>query len=476
MIKPPKTKRQLRHFLGMVNYYRDMWRRRSHVLAPLTALVSDAEPWRWGPEQQTAFDDAKRIVSSEAMLAFPDFSLPFHVYTDASKHQLGAVLVQNDKPLAFYSRKFNAAQARYTTGEQELLSIVEALKEFRTLLLGNEIIVHTDHKNILYSNLANDRIARWRMLLEEYGAEFEHIKGKENIVADALSRMEREGPTSLTEAETPLICAHMLSHAKRDESLDIPGADDIDSMAEAFAVSATEPPKEKFPMAPRLIAHLQKKDKTIQKLLDNNDQHIDETALEGYTLLTYNEKIIVPAALQQQIVAWYHLYLRHPGQTRMEATLRQTFWWRNLRADVENHVRTCKKCQLNKKSRKKYGHLPVKDLENIVPWNRVNVDLIGPLTVKTPSGKTHELLAFTMIDPATGWFEVVDVPDKEPDTIAAAFDDTWLCRYPRPQYIGYDNGSELKRNFRELLENYGLKGKPTTTRDQSAEFVNLNFP
>ena len=172
-LQPPKSRRQLRHFLGMVNYYRDMWRRRSHLIAPLTSMVSKDSKWVWGPEQQKAFDAIKQLISKETLLAFPDFSKTFHVHTDASDYQLGAVISQDGRPLAFYSRKLNSAQKRYTTGEQELLSIVETLKEFRNILLGQRIVVHTDHKNIIYGNLTNDRIARWRLLLEEYGPEIQ---------------------------------------------------------------------------------------------------------------------------------------------------------------------------------------------------------------------------------------------------------------------------------------------------------------
>ena len=102
-LQPPKTVRQLRTFLGMVNFYRDMWRRRSHILAPLTKLVG-ANPknkFQWGPEQQTAFDEIKKAMSNETLLSFPDFTKEFHVYADASDYQLGAVIMQEGRPLAF---------------------------------------------------------------------------------------------------------------------------------------------------------------------------------------------------------------------------------------------------------------------------------------------------------------------------------------------------------------------------------------
>jgi hypothetical protein len=134
-LSPPETKGQVRHFLGMINYYRDIWQKRSHMLAPLTGLVSPLVKYKWGEEQPKVFDEIKQKVSQETLLA--------------SNKQLGAVIMQEEKPLAFYSRKLNSAQTRYTTGEQELLSIVETLKEFRDILLYQQFIVHTDHLNIL---------------------------------------------------------------------------------------------------------------------------------------------------------------------------------------------------------------------------------------------------------------------------------------------------------------------------------------
>ena len=148
-IAEPKTKKELRSFIGVVNYYRDMWIRRSHVLAPLAALTSKDAKWKWKDEHRQSFLQIKKIITREVMLAYPDFSKPFVVHTDASHTQLGAVISQDGKPIAFYSRKLNPAQTRYTTTERELLSIVETFKEFRTILLGHKIIVHTDHKNLV---------------------------------------------------------------------------------------------------------------------------------------------------------------------------------------------------------------------------------------------------------------------------------------------------------------------------------------
>jgi hypothetical protein len=133
-LSPRKTEHQLRHFIGMINYYRDMWQKRSHMLVPLTGLEIPLDKYKWGEEQQKAFDEIKQKVSQHTLLAFPDFEKEFHVYTDASNKQLGAVIMQEGKPLDFYSRKLNSAQTHYTTAEQELLGIVETLKECRDIL------------------------------------------------------------------------------------------------------------------------------------------------------------------------------------------------------------------------------------------------------------------------------------------------------------------------------------------------------
>jgi hypothetical protein len=101
-----------------------MWQNRSHMLAPLAGLVSPLVKYKWAPEQQKAFDEIKQKESQETLFASPDFETYFLVYTYASNKQLGAVIMQEGKPLAFYSRKLRSAQTRHTTGEKELLSSI----------------------------------------------------------------------------------------------------------------------------------------------------------------------------------------------------------------------------------------------------------------------------------------------------------------------------------------------------------------
>ena len=144
-----------------------MWQQCSTLLAPLTALTSKDKPFIWTDEHTTCFNTIKQVIGRAVLLAYPDFNLPFEIHTDASNTQLGAVISQKGKPIAFFSRKLNGAQLNYTTTEKELLSIVETLKESRNILLGHTITVHTDHTNLTYKNYSTKRVMRWRLVLEE---------------------------------------------------------------------------------------------------------------------------------------------------------------------------------------------------------------------------------------------------------------------------------------------------------------------
>jgi hypothetical protein len=101
-------------------------------------------------------------------------------------------------------------------------------------------------------------------------------------------------------------------------------------------------------------------------------------------------------------------------------------------------------------------------------WVMVCVDLVGPFTIRTPA-KTHSLLALTIIDPATGWFEIVEATNKSATSIQNLFHNIWLARYPQPQFIVFDNGGKFKREFHQMCNqnNYGIKVKPTTSHNHS---------
>ncbi len=439
-IAEPKNRKELRSFIGVVNYYRDMWVRRSHVLAPLASLTSNNTKWEWGPKQSAAFRMAKRIMAKETILAYPDFSKKFTIHTDASHYQLGGVISQEGKPIAFYSRKLNDAQTRYTTTERELLSIVETLKAYRNILLGHEIEVHTDHKNLVYKTFNTERVMRWRLIIEEFGPKLLYIKGENNVVADALSR---------------------LGLKEEDFSLD------------AFAF-ANQDVDDGFPLTYAKVHKAQQEDQALLDTAAKDKAFKTETYRHSdkqYDLLTENGKIYVPKALRRRATEWYHQHLMHPGETRMELTIGAHFHWRNMRDTIQRVCRACVTCKQHKKRTLNKGILPAKKAE-VIPWHTLCIDLIGPYTIgKTKQHKT-ELWALTMIDPATGWFDIVQIKEKRPDYIANHLEIAWLSRYPWPTEIVMDRGSEFAREVEEMiLRDYGITKKLITTRNPQANAI-----
>ncbi len=201
----------------MVQYYRDMWARRSEMPAPLTDLVGECgetkttwmnktkkKPWQWDRIHQEAFDNAKAAIAKETVLAYPDFSKPFEIYMDASSMQLGAVITQDNMPIAFFSRKLSETQQKYSVTEIELLAIVETLKEFKGMLWGQDIKVYTDHNDLTRDalGLTSDRVYHWQLLLEEYAPEIIYLKGIHNTVADAISQLEYDPKLNKTNEYT----------------------------------------------------------------------------------------------------------------------------------------------------------------------------------------------------------------------------------------------------------------------------------
>jgi hypothetical protein len=139
-------------------------------------------------------------------LVYPDYSEVFEIYTDASSKQLGAVITQKNRSIAFFSRKLSVAQRKYSVTKIELLAIVETFKQFKGMLWGQPIKVFTDHKNLMRDalGLTLDQVYRWRLLLEEYRPKIVYIKGIHNTIADATSQLEYDPSVNRT-AESYLV-------------------------------------------------------------------------------------------------------------------------------------------------------------------------------------------------------------------------------------------------------------------------------
>ena len=463
----PKTRKNVRSFLGMCAFIRETIPKYSHMTAPLTALMSSKVPFRWTDDHTKVFRAVQAAVGKAIMLAFPNYDRPFEVFCDASDMQIGSLICQREtdrsplRVLACVAKKLTPAQRKYTVGEKELFSVVETLRKHRHMLWGYPLVVWTDHKNLTFRSLQSDRVARWRLYVEEFAPQFKYYPGAMNAGADALSRLE------LTD-----------------------NADDVEELHEVLTLADDEP----CPIDYAAIGTAQQSelaDPTARGLRPRTPHWMWKKATFGTTVLwvTKENKISVPPSLQENMVDWYHEMLSHPGEQRLAETLLMRFNWPGLRVQVKELCRRCDACQRFKGQRKQYGTIPLAfQPEN--PWETVAVDLIGPWTIPRPRTERKRrgvdlkaidsgdvtagptLLCLTIMDLATRWIELVRIPSKDSDLVAMAFDREWLSRYPRPTRCVHDQGSEfIGEEFQEMLASYGIAASPTTVKNPTANAI-----
>lgn len=195
----PVTKKELMSFLGLVGFYRCFCRNFSTVVAPLMDLLKAKALFVWSKSCQNAFETVKSLLTTTPVLMAPQLEKTFKIQVDASKEGAGAVLIQEDdggieRPVCFFSRKFNSHQRNYSTIEKEALALILALQHFEVYIGGNSsaVIVYSDHNPLTFLHSLknpNQRLMRWCLFLQPFHLDVRYVKGSENIVADALSRV-----------------------------------------------------------------------------------------------------------------------------------------------------------------------------------------------------------------------------------------------------------------------------------------------
>ena len=187
----PKSITEVRSFHGLASFYRRFVKDFSTLAAPLTEIVKKSVGFKWGSEQDRAFIEIKERLCGAPLLALPDFSKTFEIECDASRIGIGAVLMQEKWPIAYFSEKLNGAALNYPTYDKELYALVRALETWQHYLWSKEFVIHTDHESLKHlkgQGKLNRRHAKWVEFIETFPYVIKYKQGKENIVADALSR------------------------------------------------------------------------------------------------------------------------------------------------------------------------------------------------------------------------------------------------------------------------------------------------
>jgi len=194
----PTTQKGMKQFLGLANYFRDHVKNHSIITQPLQAMVSDYnknKPLVWTEELINQFKLVRKAVAECPQLHFIDEKLPLFLHTDASDYGIGAYLFQKtpegkELPLAFISKSLTAERLNWSVPEKEAFAIVYAFSKLEYILRDTYFVLRTDHKNLIYINQeGSQKVRRWKLAIQEYNFDIEHIPGEDNIAADAFSRL-----------------------------------------------------------------------------------------------------------------------------------------------------------------------------------------------------------------------------------------------------------------------------------------------
>lgn len=319
---PPSTLRQLRRFIGMINYYRRFIRDCAIVLLPLTNLLSNHK--RKNPkivlsaDELDSFRKAKQALQDCTKLVYitssPDAKLT--LTTDASSDTVGAVLHQIvdgvERPLSFFSIKLNTAQQKYSTFSRELLAIYLAIRHYRHILEGRDFSIFTDHKPLTYalhakSDKHNPRDIRYMDYISQFSSDIRYISGASNTVADTLSR------TTLSAVQSTTL--------------------NFDNLADE-----------------------QDKDETLQAIHSDTSLKIEKRPLPFTNRSVYcdistgNPRPYIPPNMRRLIFEHFHTQA-HPGGKATLRTISDRFIWPGMAADIKQWSRTCLRCQATKVGR-----------------------------------------------------------------------------------------------------------------------------
>ncbi|GBM41045.1 Transposon Ty3-I Gag-Pol polyprotein [Araneus ventricosus] len=435
----PDTLTQLRRFLGIFNFYRCSIPKAAHILAPIVQFLEEhtnkkksrsgvcksSEQLKWNETAEQAFIAAKNAIAEATLLRHPIPGAQLSLSVDASDVAIGGTLSQLSQekwePIAFFSMKLNKSQQKWSTYDRELFSIYSAIRKFKHMLEGRNFSIYTDQKPLIYAfkqnpNKCSPRQLRHLDLISQYSTDIRHVQGSQNIVADALSRIEVDSIT-----KTPILNLKEFARAQKDDS-------------------------------------------DIQKFLHNDASSLQ---LELKPCQTSNCNLLcdtstgvprpfVPTSFRKLI--FYHLHnLAHPGIAASTKLISARYVWPGMKYQIKQWGRCCESCQRSKIQRHTKTPLGTFSLPD-ARFTHIHIDIVGPLP---PS--EGQIYLLTIIDRFSRWPEAIPIPDMRAKTICRAIFDTWISRFGCPSVVTSDQGSQLRSSmFVEFTRMLGTQKIKTT--------------
>jgi len=426
----PKSKKELQSFLGLVNFYRKFVVSFSEYTQQLSHLTKKNAVWSWGEKERVVFNQIKDLFINTVVLKHPDFSKPFYIGTDGSILAIGGCLYQENEegeqqPIAFASRSLRGPETRYTITEIELLAVVFVCEKFRCYLMGREVIVRTDHQALTFlssSKHLSGRLMRWTLALQEYRLRVEYVPGKQNSVADLLSRYPVDGKQMIAKE---FACIHRISVMNINARL-------TDKL--------------------KRIEQLQKEDAVMPEVLtqlNGGSEQVREKLQKYY--LVYNGvlfrrsnaesdewKLWLPEVLVDEVIDNYHENYGHFGANKICRALRESCIFNNMERRIRKRLQACDTCQKAKcLNRSMEG-----EMKNVVanePGEMISVDLMGPL----PTGKGGVTMIFGVLDVFSKYIRLYAIKKATAEILCGKIINNYIEKHGKPKTILSDHGPQF---------------------------------
>lgn len=437
----PANIRQLRRFLGLTGWYQRFIANYSAISTPLSNIKGKPENFKWSPDAQVAFDQLKASLTTAPVLSHPNFEKPFLIQCDASATGVGSVLCQvgddgHEHPIAFMSKKLNAAQRNYSVTELECYAAVLSVKKFRAYVEGMRFTIITDHmslKWLMSQKELSGRLARWSLKLQAFDFSIEHRKGTTNVVPDVLSR------------------AYM-------QELSLTDGFDIDLNSPLFLDQSYVEKKDLFLGNPDRFPDLKVVDNHIFKRTEPRASNVSTN--DGWRLW-------VPEGLTARLIKNAHdpPLASHCGIAKTVERLKRLYYWPKMTSQVHDYILGCSVCKETKAPN--ISLRPFMGIQTIVerPCQRLYIDFLGPY----PRSKKGNCFLFIVLDQFSKFVWLKPMRKSSAAEVVKYLVAEIFHVFGVPESILSDNGVQFRsRDFENCMKSYGISHITTATHSPQA--------